>query len=220
MQNASRIREWYDNRARERGHGSWRPVRCYRYFLDIVRRYVKSGVLFDAGCGTGEFLSLAADHYGVSGCDISPVSVALTNGLVGDGVVHECRMEDLGKGDYGVVTALGSLEHCESISAGIAGLKRVGADGAVYLVVVPNSHFPLAGTDQQEINETLKSRVEWEQLFESHGFVVKEVLKDMSLPLKYDGPKRWFRWFGAAALVCLPLDMTYQFVFVMTKQPE
>lgn len=85
----------------------------------------------------------------------------------------------------------------------------------LYMIIVPNSKFPFAGTDQLEINETLKSFQEWIDIFQSNGFSFSGCYKDKSISDKYHFLKK--KLFELVINI-FPLSMTYQFVFILSKK--
>lgn len=103
---------------------------------------------------------------------------------------------------------------------------RVGKDDAQFLIMVPNKNYLFwkvtgeEGTGQ--IKETLWSYRQWKQFFLSHGLVIDHVYQDRwparSVPIAGSPIRILRRLVYRLIWVCMPLQYTYQFIFVMKKK--
>jgi len=130
--------------------------------------------------------------------------------------------------DY--VTCLGALEHFLDMSKGVSKMVRVGKDNALFCIVVPNINYlfwkirKIKGTEQQDINENLLSLKQWKDFFIHEELEILKIYQD-----------RWFTKsmnifssnnpFGVIkrimykfVWVFIPLNYTYQFIFVLRKK--
>lgn len=117
--------------------------------LALVRRYKKDGILLDVGAGTGEFLSLAKQHYQIFGTEVSTSAlriaqnkykVYLFNGQVAD--------VDFGNTQFDVITLFHVLEHVPFPSHTLDVCKLLLKNDGVLIIAVPN--------DISSLNSVLK----------------------------------------------------------------
>ena len=219
MVNEKEIKDWYNQRYDAEAEDAWRPYRAYPVFLDCLD--VKSGgKLLDVGCGTG-YLLKAADQRGLEtyGVDIAAEGVKIARKISPNSKIIMGKGEDLNFPDkfFDYVTCLGVLEHFLDIEKGIKEMVRVSKNEALFCIMVPNINFLFwkikrgKGTEQQDINENLLSLKQWKDLFIRGGLEVLKVYQD-----------RWFMRKGNIFLKLvwgvLPLNYTYQFVFILKKK--
>jgi len=182
---------------------SWRPPWTYSAFIDFLGPD-PWGKLLDVGCGTGGML-LAAHGVGLEtyGLDISKEAVNLSSMTSPKSLIAKGTMEAIAEQNFfRYVTALGSFEHCLDMDRALKAIYDSLLLGGRFIAMVPNSEFDDGGRKmsvQDEIQETRKSMREWLDMFESAGFVVRQITHDPHAPV----PVR--------------LENTYQFVFVMEK---
>jgi SAM-dependent methyltransferase len=210
-----------------------RPPIAYLAFLNVLAPR-SPGALLDVACGTGQLLRLASGRgLQTSGVDISEEAVALARRVSPTSNVKVAPAEQLpfDDGVMNYITCLGSVEHFLDADRAIEEMIRVATVDARFLIVVPNADFlgwriiGRHGTEQQDIRETLRSRRQWTAFFEHHNLQVERIEKDRWY-LKRDVQLR--RGLGGAfcrvvhrlAWAIIPLDWTYQFVFIFRQQPR
>jgi SAM-dependent methyltransferase len=225
------VKDWYDGMYSEKGEGSMRPYEAYPIYLDYLDA-AKGKKLLDVSCGTG-FLLKAASARGLEtyGIDISAEAVKIAQKISPHSKISRGKGESLEFADstFDYVTCMGSLEHFLDKDKGLQEMRRVAKDDAGFCIGVPNSNFVFykitgkPGTAQQDINETLMTDKEWRDLFSKNGFKVIAVKQD-----KWHGQKiRAFESlnpvkiakniFLKIAWAFLPLNWTYQFIYILKK---
>lgn len=232
MANENDIKEWYNERHRTLKENAWRPYEAYPIFLDYLN--VKSGnKLLDVGCGVG-YLLKAAEQRGLQtyGVDISDEAIKITNNISRNSVVSvnngECLKFENETFDY--VTCIGALEHFLDMPKALQEIKRVSKKDATILIVVPNIDYFFwkindnPGTEQKDINENLLSLKEWKEIFYQAGFKILDIYQDKWFmrcihPFSSFNPYKILKEIVKKVVwIFLPLDKTYQFIFVMNKK--
>lgn len=226
------IKDWYNHRHRSLRENTWRSYEAYPIFLDYLN--VQPGKkLLDIGCGTGYLLKASVQRglqtYGV---DISEEAVKIAKQISPNSQIIIGKGEDLKLPDkfFDYVTCLGSLEHFLDMKKGVKEMVRVGKDDGLFCIGVPNINFLFwkirgaKGTEQQDINENLLSLELWKNLFTQEGLEISKIYHD-----------RWFmkkinifsstnplgiakRIIYKLAWIFLPLNYTYQFIFILRKK--
>jgi SAM-dependent methyltransferase len=232
MVNEKEIMDWYNQRYSARGEGSGRPYKAYPIFLDYLN--VKpGGKLLDVGCGTGYLLKVA-DREGLEtyGVDISDEGVKIAQKVSPNSKIFVGKGEELKFPDnfFDYVTCLGALEHFLSVENGVREMVRVAKRGALLCVVVPNINYLFwknrnrKGTEQQDINENLFSLKQWKNIFLKEGCEIERIYQDRWLmkgtnifasinPLEIVK-----RAVYKLVWIFLPLNLTYQFIFILRKK--
>jgi SAM-dependent methyltransferase len=232
MPTPQEIKNWYNTLYSSRGQESMRP---YEAYIDIIKsmNIEKGKLLLDISCGTG-FLLKAANNAGLRtfGVDISDEAVKIAKTTSPESLVEVAMGEDLGifeneKFDY--ISCLGSLEHFLDKEKGLREMLRVAKSTAKFCIMVPNSNFIYwkikknGGTAQQDINETLMSLDGWTKLFNNSGLQVTNVYQDkwlMKRVIVFSSPNPIKIAKNAALKIAwslLPLNLTYQFLFILKK---
>jgi polysaccharide pyruvyl transferase CsaB len=203
------IRRYYDAKYRKKRENAMRSQSAYKVFLDQLQ--VQSGRLLDVGCGTG-FLVKEATKRGLLayGTDISIEAAKVSKQVVGQNTMINAPGEFLPFKDqaFDYLTCIGSLEHFLDMARGLNEFGRVLKSGGRACIVVPNENFiawqntPNKGTEQQEINEHLKTIDGWEDLLEKNGFEVVHIYQDNAV-----SPE-----------LRVPTDLCYQPVFICQKK--
>jgi ubiquinone/menaquinone biosynthesis C-methylase UbiE len=225
------IKDWYDKKYAKHGVRSMRPYAAYPIFLDYLGAQ-KGEMLLDVSCGTG-YLLLAASQRGLKtfGIDISSEAVRVAQTVSPNSAISVGKGEDLEFDDdtFDYVTCLGALEHFLDINKGLREMRRVAKDGATFCIMVPNSDYIFwkitgkSGTAQQEIHENLLSLQQWKRIFADGGFEITHIYPDRWLMKSVKvfstlNPlvilKRLVYKIG---WIFLPLNYTYQFVFILRK---
>lgn len=232
MPTEKQVAEYYDSIYRKRGVNSMRPFEHYKKVLS--RLNVAGGrKLLDVGVGTGHFLKAAQEAgLDVYGSDISAEAVKVTQGNVPEAHLAVAPGENLPfQSDFfDYVACLGSLEHFLDMDKGMEEMIRVAKPEARFIIIVPNSNYFLwkvrgeYGTKQRDLKETLMSYGEWKNFFGKHGLSVQNVYHDpwpwQSVKIfKYLNPWRIIRRaFYRFIWLFIPLNYTYQFVFILRKR--
>lgn len=104
-----------------------------RTVIEYIKKYKKNGKLIDVGCATGDFLSVAKDHYDVEGLELSEWSSKMATGR--GFVIHKKLLADMKIPElYDVLTLWGVIEHFEYPKAEIQNIHRIlKKDGIVCL---------------------------------------------------------------------------------------
>ena len=232
MVSEKEIKDWYNQRHSAKGKNTWRSYQAYPAFLDYLN--VKpTKKLLDIGCGTG-YLLKAADQRGLDtyGVDISYEGVKIARKIAPNSKIIVAKGETLNFSNnfFDYITCIGALEHFLDMKKGVKEMVRVGKDDALFCIVVPNRNFlfwkikATKGTEQQDINENLLLLKEWKSLFIPEGLNILKIYQD-----------RWFmkktnifssinplgivkRAVYKLAWIFLPLNYTYQFIFILRKE--
>jgi SAM-dependent methyltransferase len=108
------------------------------------------GELLDLGCGSGELArTLAADGYGVTGCDIAPAMVRQATAADRERAVRWIQLAPrwealpLAAGSLDTVVAASVLEYVRDPAPVLAECARVLRPGGVLLCTVPNVAHPV-----------------------------------------------------------------------------
>lgn len=225
------IKDWYNQRHKSLRENAWRPYEAYPIFLDYLN--VKPGrKLLDVGCGTG-YLLKAADQQGLEtyGIDISDEGVKIAkksspNSKIIVGMGEDIKFSDI---SFDYVTSIGALEHFLDMEKGLKEMSRVAKKDALFCIVVPNINFldwkrGQKGTIQQDINENLLSLKQWKKIFMKEEFNILKIYQDKWFMKNIDifsstKPliiiKRSIR---KLMWLFLPLNRTYQFIFILSKR--
>ena len=231
MVNEKEIKDYYNKRHKEKGTNAWRPSEAYRSFLDYLK--VESGKkLLDVACGTGYLLKNAQQRgletYGV---DISEEAVKIAQKNSPNSKIKQSRGEELDFSDgfFDYVTCLGALEHFLNMDKGLNEMLRVAKDDAMFCIMVPNSnyfYFKISGkpgTEQYDINETLLSLEQWQDMF-NKKFEILKVYQDywrfskIKIFDNLNPIKICMRFLVKYLYFLIPLKSTFQFVFIMKQK--
>lgn len=226
-----KIRDWYNKKHTVMREKAWRPYEAYPVFLKYLN--VKPGKnLLDIGCGTGYLLRAAnAKKMNTYGVDISDKAIEITKKESPNSVVFAGEGESLSfeSEKFNYITCLGALEHFLDMNKALQEMKRVAKRDARFLIMVPNvnNHFwkksGKFGTAQQDINERLFSLQEWKNIFLKNGFKILHIyqdrwfMKNIKIFSSLNPLKIMKRLIGKLEWLLLPLDKTYQFIFIMQK---
>lgn len=232
MVSEKEIKDWYNQRHSTKGENAWRPKEAYPIFLNYLD--IKSGKkLLDIGCGTG-FLLKEAEKRGLEtyGIDISDEAVKIAKRVSPNTKIIVGKGEDIKFSDnfFDYVTCIGALEHFIDMEKGIKEIVRVGKKNALYCIVVPNINFfmwknkDLKGTEQQEINENLLSLKQWKNIFINEDFEILKIYKDnwpitqINVFSSINPLQIMKRLILKSLWSFLPLNYTYQFIFILGKR--
>lgn len=122
-----------------------RPLRPHTEGRMLVQtlRWRGEGKLVDFGCGEGGFLSLAAQHFDVTGIELSPRSAKLArqrapSAKILEGPVTEVADRALPAESFDVVTQFGYIEHEWYPLAGMRAAHCVLKPGGLTVIKTPN----------------------------------------------------------------------------------
>jgi 2-polyprenyl-3-methyl-5-hydroxy-6-metoxy-1,4-benzoquinol methylase len=91
---------------------------------EVLTKFIDGGKLLDVGCATGDFLSVAQEHYSVEGLELSQWSseIAKKRGFK----IHTCTINELpSDAKFDIVTLWGVIEHFESPKAEIEKISSI-----------------------------------------------------------------------------------------------
>lgn len=231
MTEENEVKDWYNKRHIADGVKAWRPFESYPIFLDYLGAKPGKKTL-DVGCGTGHLLKAAdqreLETYGV---DISEEGVKIAQKVSPNSKIIVGKGEELSFPNdfFDYVTCIGALEHFLDIGKGIQEMKRVAKAKALFCIVVPNSNFlywkvkEKAGTEQRDISETLLTLEQWRDKFNKEGLEILKTYQDrwfVKEPIRFSSGnilKAIKKIVYKAVWLFLPLNYTYQFIFILKK---
>lgn len=210
-----------------------RPLEHYKKVFRFLGQVRTGARILDVGCGTGLFLKAAVQGgLHAHGVDISQRAVEISKKNVPEATVLLGKGEALPFDDkfFDYLFYGGTLEHFLDIDKGLSEGCRVAKDEAIFMIIVPNKNYWLwkvrgeSGTHQKEIKELLLSRGEWVKIFNKHGLREINVYQDpwpwesVSI-FKFKNPWRILRRLIYRVIwLFIPLQLTYQFVFLLKKE--
>lgn len=227
-------KEFYDNLYSKKGQGAMRPQWVYDNWFSHLLPVQAGQTLLDVGCGTGLFLKAAASHgLKTTGLELSDSAIALArqnspSSTLVQGVGEHLPFDDK---SFDYVCCLGTLEHMADPDKGLSEMVRVARDDARFFIVVPNDNYLFwklkkikKGTAQRDFEE-LKKLPEWKTFFGKGGLeIVGRIRQDRypSQEVKIFDAKNPYRMLRRVIYkliwLCMPLQYTYQFVFVFRKK--
>lgn len=231
MSRQSEIKRYYESRYGSGDLGmSLRSPESFKPILDWLD--VKPGDrLLDIGCGSGSLLDNPEKVTDPWGIDISENAIRIANERAFEAVLCVGDMQNLPykSGSFDKVTNIGGLEHVPNMNKALQEVKRVCKDTGMICLVVPNKTFllykilPIEGTKQSIMEEHLLSLEDWERLFHSAGIKVVRIKSDPGPNIRMDLGivaflRGLIRKFILMFMRLLPLDYTYQFVFICKNQ--
>jgi len=226
------IKEWYNRHHSTRGKNAWRPYEAYPIFLRYLNAKPRKKLL-DVGCGTGYLLQEASQRgLETSGVDISKEGIKIAKSVSPNSFFSVSKGENLNLANntFDYIVCLGSLEHFWDMNKGLQEMKRVAKEDAIFCIMVPNFDYIFwkisgkFGTEQQNINENLLSLRQWKNIFNKEGFEIlkiyqdKWIMKETNIFSSANPIKIVKNVVYKLIWVFLPLDYTYQFIFILKKR--
>lgn len=234
----SDLKKYYDETYYNPESRHSRKVEDYKIFLDYLRPE-KGSKLLDVSCGTGLLMKAAEDYYGCQtfGIDLSERAIVeakarlrSSNILVANGEVLPFQ-DDI----FDYVTNIGSLEHYLDPEKGLDELIRVCKPGGRLCIVLPNYYYlinifyafwkgeHLKGHHQ--INERIDTLKGWLRFLKRDDLSVEKIYQDKGpkqRPIFQDKnfKKMAKRITKKIILAMMPLNLTYQFVFICIKSHD
>lgn len=227
-----KIKFFYNDLYQRKREQTMRPFYIYQRWLDFFSPE-KGKKIFDIGCGTGYFLKAAKERglqtYGI---DLSEEAVKIAREIAPNSQIETGTGEDLKYPDnfFDYIACLGTLEHFTNIEKGLAEILRVAKKDAKFFIIVPNKNYlwdkvvGKRGTIQRDYKEELKDFNSWKNLFEKFGLKMEKVIQDkypaeIVKIFEYKNPiKILRRIIYRFVWLFMPLNYTYQFVFVFKRK--
>jgi SAM-dependent methyltransferase len=225
------IKDYYEERYHPEDMGpSRRSVHTFRPFMDWLG--VQSNArLLDVACGAGALLSCAGESVRGVGIDLSEQVTQQAQQRVPHArfVIGDMQQLAFADASFDYVTNIGGLEHVPDMGQALREMARVCTSEGKLCLVVPNAHFflywlpGLTGTQQQEMLEHLLSFADWKALLEQAGLEILQVKADPGPNIRTDfGLRVWWRGLLRGFVLqftrLLPLNLTYQFVFICRQR--
>jgi ubiquinone/menaquinone biosynthesis C-methylase UbiE len=225
--NSKSIKQWYDQLYDKKfisqttlDYGSLQICRKILAYLHPISQ----GAFLDVACGNGRFL-----HFVSSQTDLPTYGLDISN------AVHKAKNLSnaqflMASGQnipfiahsFHYVTILGSLEHFLHPEQGLKEIHRVATDNARICVLVPNKHY-LFGAGTTQPHELLLSLSKWKRMIETCNFKVEAVLQDnhpkyqINVFEDKNPVKAFWRVLKKVIWEVMPLQLTCQFIFIITK---
>ena len=163
--------------------------------LAEVLRYKRAGRLLEIGCGTGEFLTLAARYFDVQGIDVAADALA----HVPESLRPKVRQADVQRTPlpaayFDAVVAFNILEHLPTPQPAVDNIQHALAPGGVLVGSVPLNagpvgkvHTAITNVFDQTHCSTLLPK-EWRAVFRRGGFRKVQFFGELQM-----GPTRcWY----------------------------
>ncbi len=173
------------------------PLPFKRFVLSLLLSRVETGgKLLDVGCGNGNFLQFAQNHYDAYGVDFSKKAILLAKSRCDKCHFSVSPAETLKfpSGSFDAVVCLGALEHFVNMDSALKEMRRVLKKNGTAIIHVPNSnyliHKVLGIHEHGQINERMADEREWKSLLLKY-FTVEKVCKYNTKPYTQWIPKRW-----------------------------
>lgn len=180
-----------------------------RLAIAKIREWTARGRLLDIGCSTGDFLTVAREHYDVEGLELSRWAVQLARAKALK--VHDCRLSAIPESErFDILTLWGVIEHFDEPRVEVEQMYRLlKPGGCVFLWTgdIRSSTARLLGKRwwwYQGQHIQMFSKQSLVRLFEDHGFekvwigrypyvmVLRSVAKSM---MRYPIAGATMRWF-------------------------
>ncbi len=223
------IANWFDKTYSRRGEWYLRPVKAYYIFLELLKVQPKEKLL-DIACGLGRLLE-AANEYDcqLTGIDISKVAVEKAQMKLPNAHIQQANAEELpfDKGEFDVLTCLGSLERMLNLSRVLQEMKRVTKANAKFCFLVRNENTAswnakkTLGIQNETGHQGAKNLQTWTAIFQEEGFEIIDVLPDQyplqkRLRFKSLGMKKVD--YRSVVRTNQPIEKANEFIFILCKK--
>jgi 2-polyprenyl-3-methyl-5-hydroxy-6-metoxy-1,4-benzoquinol methylase len=132
----------------------WLQEGLYTDIVDVLEKVAPGRRLLEVGCGTGDFLSFAAEH-GFSGVGTEPAPEAAQRGASRGLTVHTLTLDEFVSqspaGEFHVVVLLNVLEHVPDAIRTLQQCRHMLADGGILCVRVPNDFSEIQSAARQKL---------------------------------------------------------------------
>lgn len=179
----------------------------------------------DIGCGVGYACSLMAEKgCQVFGIDISEAAVAEARKRIPDGSFSLAKSSGVlsySRCFFDSLICLGVLEHMIDPENVLKESYRVLKNGGRSIFLVPNAYSPyfLFSKGTGQILEVPRKKREWIRMFNAAGFTIVKIGKDPGpTPVPWSSAVKRTKLLLNRGLNLLPVDLTYQFIFLLEKR--
>lgn len=178
----------------------------------------------DIGCGVGYACSLMAEIGSqVFGIDISQAAISEARKRIPNGTFSLAKLSGsipYNSCFFDSLLCLGVLEHMINPEDIVKESYRVLKIGGKAVFLVPNAYSPyfLFSKGTGQIIEMPRKRQEWVSMFNAAGFDIVKTGKDPGPTYAhYFSPIKKAKLYMNRIFNMLPIDFTYQFIFVLEK---
>ncbi|MFP4343170.1 MAG: class I SAM-dependent methyltransferase [Anaerolineales bacterium] len=189
---------------------STRNSKRNRNRLQLIRCYVGQGCLLEIGCGKGNFLRVADEHFTIEGIDISSYVVKSITDLPADHIRRgDIERASLPERAYEVIAAFNVLEHLFDPPPVLEKIRQALREGGLFVGSVPYNgaligrvHTAITNLlDQTHVSTYRASR--WRRLFASAGFREIELFGEVMVG------KNWSFYIQNRLWPCLSLNLMF-----------
>jgi 2-polyprenyl-3-methyl-5-hydroxy-6-metoxy-1,4-benzoquinol methylase len=227
QENFSSIKTYYEELYNEQKDNSFPyDYQWTTFALDLFKKPSSSAPKsLDIGCGVGYACKMLGDRgYESHGIDISEVALVDARQKYPEGhfhLAHESGKMDFADETFDVITCFGVLEHIVNPEDVVAESFRTLKKDGQALYVVPNTYSPYflftSGTGQ--LYEIPRTKKEWLTMFDKAGFKCVHIDKDPGPTILKKFPLiKKFKLVLNKILNWGPVDITYQFFFILEKK--
>ncbi len=163
-----------------------------RTHLQELLTYKPGGKLFEVGCGRGEFLSVAQEHFDVHGMDLSAYAIEVAAGrLAGRVAQGNIETDSFPRDHYDAIVAFNILEHLRQPGQVIQKLFEGLCEDGVLIGSVP-LNYALLGSIHTLLTNIFDSThvstyppYKWRALFEQAGFGMVRLFGELNIGKNY-----------------------------------
>jgi len=155
--------------------------------LKTIRKLKKKGKLLDVGCGVGEFLDLASQHYQAEGIDISDYAIESVTSTGHQANTLDISTTRLPENSYDIISVFNILEHLDRPRFSIENLYNALKKEGVLIGSVPSNIGLIGGISTKLSNFfdrthkfTPPPKI-WRSLFKRSGFAKIKLFGEITL---------------------------------------